>query len=192
MHPVARLRYLLARRPWLYWLVVVVLAGAIALAVAGAVGGVDDARRAWGATRRVVVASTDLAPGDALTDRVEVRLLPGPILPARALTEVSPDAVARQHVATGEVLVDVDVAAGHVPVALVPTGWHGVPVAEPVPTGAVVGDRVAATSGGVVLADEAVVVARGDASLVVAVPAADAPGVAAAASSGELTILLAP
>ncbi|MBA3287830.1 MAG: hypothetical protein H0U21_07375 [Acidimicrobiia bacterium] len=192
MHPVARLRYLLARRPWLYWLVVVVVAGAIAFAVAGAVGGVDDARRAWGATRGVVVAATALAPGDALVDRVEVRLLPGPILPARALTEVAPDAVARQHVAAGEVLVDVDVTAGHVPVALVPTGWQGVPVAEAVPTGAIVGDRVAATSGGVVLADEAVVVGRNDGSLVVAVPAADAPGVAAAASSGELTILLAP
>ena len=70
------------------------------------------------------------------------------MVPASALTAVPPSAVARQRVASGEVLVELDVVAGHLPVALVPPGWRGVPVAEPVPSGAVVGDLVVAASGG--------------------------------------------
>jgi hypothetical protein len=190
MHPVARLRHVLARRPWLYWAAVVVLAAGIALAAASAVAGVDDARRAWGATRQVVVAATDLAPGDPLAGRTEQQSHPLPMVPPRALEAAPPDAVARQHVAAGEVLVDLDLAAGQVPVALIPEGWLGVPVAEQVPTGAAIGDHVAAASGGTVLAAEAVVVSRGDGTLVVAVPADEAPAVAVAASTGDLTLLL--
>ena len=190
MHPVARLRYVLARRPWLYWAAVAVLAAAIALVVASAVASVDDARRAWGATRTVVVATADLAPGTALAGHTEARPHPSPMVPARAVTAIAPDAVARQHVAAGEVLVDLDIAAGHLPFALIPSGWHGVPVAEPVPSGAAVGDRVAAVSAGAMLAPEGVVVARGDGTLVVAVPADEAPAVAAAAAAGDLTLLL--
>ena len=43
MHLVARARHVVARRPWLYWLVVVALAGCGALITAGAVAGIDDA-----------------------------------------------------------------------------------------------------------------------------------------------------
>jgi len=190
MHPVARLRHALARRPWLYWAAVAVLAAGIALAAASAVASVDDARRAWGASRTVVVATADLAPGDPLTGSTEQRPHPRPLVPARALGDVPSDAVARQRVAAGEVLVDVDVAPAHVPVGLIPPGWRGVPVAEPVPSGAVVGDHVAAASGGTVLAADGLVVSRGDATLVVAVPADEAPLVAAAAAAGDLTVLL--
>jgi hypothetical protein len=190
MHPVARLRYVLARRPWLYWTAVAVLAAAIGLVVASAIASVDDARRAWGVTRSVVVATADLAPGTALAGHTEVRPHPLPMVPARALTTVTPDAVVRQHVAAGEVLVDLDVATGHLPVALIPPGWHGVPLAEPVPSGAAVGDHVAAASSGAVLAADGVVVAGGDGTLVVAVPADEAPAVAAAAAAGDLTLLL--
>ncbi len=65
MSLVARGRYVLARRPWLYWLGVAILAGGCGLVVADAAAGVDGARRSWGETRAVVVATADLAPGDA-------------------------------------------------------------------------------------------------------------------------------
>lgn len=190
MHPVARLRHVLARRPWLYWSVVAALAGGIAVAAASAVAGVDDARRAWGATRSVVVAVADLAPGDPLTGHTELRAHPAPMVPSSALGAVPSGAIARQRVAAGEVLVEVDVAAGHLPVALVPPGWRGVAVAETVPSGAVVGDHVAAASGGAIVADDGVIVGRAESTVVVAVPAADAPAVAAAANAGDLTLLL--
>lgn len=192
MHPVARVRHVLARHPWLYWATVLVLAVGVALVATTAVAGVEDARLAWGSTQPVVVATVDLAPGDALAGQTNVRPHPVPIVPAGALIEVAPDAVARQHVSAGEVLVDVDVTAGRLPLALIPLGWRGVPVAEGVPTGAAVGDRVAAASGGALLAEDGVVVARVEQAVVVAVPESQAPAVAMAASVGELTLLLVP
>ena len=62
MNPVARVRHVLARRPWLYWLAVLRLAATAGLVVADAAAGVEAARRSWGATRPVVVAVVDVAP----------------------------------------------------------------------------------------------------------------------------------
>ena len=192
MHLVARARHVVARRPWLYWLVVVALAGCGALITAGAVAGIDDARRAWGETRTVLVASTDLGPGDALAGRTELRPRPVPMVPEDAIDRATPDAVARQHVAAGEVLVGVDVASGTLPAALIPDGWQGVPVAEAVPSGVAVGDRVAVASTGAVLAADGVVVGLTESGPIVAVPSDVAPSVAHAAASGELVLLVLP
>ena len=76
MHAAARARLVLARRPWLYWAAVLLLAGATATVLAAAGGAIDDARRAWGETRRVIVATADLAPGDPLAGATEQRDLP--------------------------------------------------------------------------------------------------------------------
>ena len=192
MNPVARARHVLARRPWLYWSAVLALAAFAGWSVAAAAAGVDEARRAWGATRDVVVATDDLAPGQALSGRVAVRPRPAPAVADAALTSVPPDATARQHVAAGEVLVERDVAAPGGPLALIPRGWVGVAVAEPVPVGAAVGDHVAPVSGGAVLAPDAVVVGHAAEALLVAVPADEAPQVAQAAATGELSLLLVP
>ena len=66
MNVVARLRHVLARRPWLYWTGVALLAIGVGAVVASAAATVDEARRAWGEPRSVVVATVDLEPGDAL------------------------------------------------------------------------------------------------------------------------------
>ena len=192
MHLLARARHVVARRPWLYWLVVVVLAGGGALITAGAVAGIDDARRSWGETRPVLVATTDLDPGDALVGRTELRPRPVPMLPEDAIDRATPDAVTRQHVAAGEVLVDADVASGTLPAALIPAGWQGVPVAEAVTSGVAVGDRVAVASTGAVLAADGVVVGLTESGPIVAVPSDEAPRVAQAAASGELVLLVLP
>lgn len=192
MNPVARARHVLARRPWLYWSAVLLLAGLGGWTVAGAAAGVDDARRSWGATRDVVVATDDLAPGEPLTGHVEVRPRPTPAVSEAAVASVPPGATARQHVAAGEALVELDIAPPGGPQALIPDGWVAVAVAEAVPIGAAVGDRVAPVSGGVVLAPEAVVVGHSADALLVAVPADEAPQVAHASSTGELSLLLVP
>jgi hypothetical protein len=192
MNPVARVRHVLARRPWLYWVAVALLAGTAGLAAADAASGVDTARRAWGTTRPVVVAAVDVAPGTALDGVTAVRSLPAPMVPVGAVVELSPDATARQQLAAGEIVMAHDVAATTAPRALIPEGWRAVAVAEPVPSGAAVGDEVAAASGGIAVADEGIVVGRLAEGILVAVPAGVAPQVAHAATAGELTLLLAP
>ncbi len=192
MNPLARARHLLARRPWIYWAVVAAFAATAAWSVLAALDGVDGARRAWGEGRTVLVAADDIAPGDAIADHVEAATRPAPVVPDAALRELPDDAVARQHVAAGEVLVGPDVAPRAGPQALIPPGWLGVAVAEAVPSGARPGDRVRAVSSGVVVATDGLVVDAGEAALVVAVPAGDAAAVAAGSTAGDLTLLLVP
>lgn len=192
MHVLARLRRVLARRPWLYWAAVLLLAVAAAAVVAAAAASVDSARREWGDTRPVLVATVDLAPGDALVGATEVREHPVPMTPPAALDAAPDGAVARQHVAVGEVVVAADIAPSAAPQALIPPGWSAVAVSEPVPTGVVVGDGVSAAAEGVVLAADGVVVGRAGDAVLVAVPDDAAPGVAMAASSGTLVLLLQP
>lgn len=192
MNPVARVRHLLARRPWLYWLAVAALATGVGAIAAHAVAGVEDARQAWGATTDVMVAISDIAPGEPVADHVETHPRPGPMVPAAAVADIEPGAVARQHISAGEIVVAPDLAAGGAPQSLIPRGWRGVAVAEVVPSGASVGDAVAAVSGGLELAPEGIVVAQTVDAVVVAVPEDAAAQVAHAAASGELSLLLVP
>jgi SAF domain len=192
MNPVARVRHVLARRPWLYWLAVLLLAGIAGLVVADAASGVEAARRSWGVTRPVVVAVADVAPGEQLDDLTEVHPRPAPMVPAEAMSELPADATARQLIAAGEIVMSHDVAATDGPQALIPDGWRAVAVAEPVPSGAAVGDEVAVASGGIVVADEGVVVGALAEGVLVAVPAEVAAQVAQASATGELTLLLEP
>ncbi len=192
MNLVARARHVLARHPSLYWIAVTALAAAGAAAVADATAAVDVARREWGADRPVLVATADVVPGEPLAGRVEAVHRPAPTVPDAALVEVPVGAVARQRIAAGEVLVEPDVASPAGPRALVPPGWLAVAVAEPVPSGAGVGDPVIAAGDGAVLASDGVVVGRHDTAVLVAVPAEDAPAVARAAADGTLALLLAP
>ncbi|MFV0306927.1 MAG: hypothetical protein ACK5OX_04210 [Desertimonas sp.] len=193
MNPIARVRHQLARRPWLYWAAVAALAVAAGVTVSDAVGRVDDARRAWGDDDTVLVAGRDGAPGDLVRELASSEARPAPMIPDGALREApTPDAVMRQHVRAGEVLVDADVVATAEPAALVPEGWRAVAIGEPVPSGAIVGDHVEVAAGGVVLSAEGVVVGRSDGSVLVAVPRNAAATVAHAATIGEAVLLLAP
>jgi hypothetical protein len=192
MNPVARARHVLARRPWLYWLAVLALAVTAGLVVADAAAGVEAARRSWGTTQPVVVATVDVGHGQLLADHVEIRMRPEPMVPAGAVAELPSTATARQRIAAGEIVVAHDVATTSGPQALIPDGWRAVPVGELVPSGAAVGDEVAAASGGIVLADEGVVVGLLADGVLVAVPATAAAQVAHAAVTGELTLMLEP
>ena len=188
----ARLRVTLARSPWLYWAIVAAFAGAAGLFVMRAANGVEAARQSWGTTHPVYVAGRDVEPGAALGDSAETRQLPAPMVPADAVTELATGAVARQRIAAGEVIVTHDVAPHAAPQSLIPQHWLAVAIAEPVASGASVGDDVTVTAGGVVIAAEGVVVGIADAALLVAVPADEAPQVAHAASTGDVAVLLRP
>ncbi len=62
MHVVAATRLVLARRPWLYWAIVTVLAAGLAVAVHEQSTALDAARDEWRATRTVLVAERALRP----------------------------------------------------------------------------------------------------------------------------------
>ncbi len=83
-------------------------------------------------------------------------------------------------------------SAAGCPPRSIPAGWKGVPVAEAVPSGVAVGDRVAVASSGAVLAIDGVVVGLTESGPIVAVPSDEAPSVAHAAASGELVLLVLP
>lgn len=121
------------------------------------------------------------------------RRYPIEMIPPDAVESLSAGATARHRLRAHEIVVDVDVAASTTPHALIPDTWLAVAIAEPVPSGATVGDRVVVVSEGIRLADEALVVGRADGVTVVAVPDAAAPAVAAAAGSPVgLALLLRP
>lgn len=190
MSVLAQLRRLLARRPWLYWAAVGALALMIGVVVAQATSRVEAAKESWGETRTVIVAVVDIAPGDALAGAASTRELPGPMVPAGAVTELDAGATAMQRIAAGETVMLHDVAAVGGPRALIPDGWLAVAIAEPVGSGARIGDDVSVASGGVVVADHGVVVGLAGESLLVAVPDGEAAQVAQAATSGDIAVLL--
>jgi hypothetical protein len=183
-------RRVLARHPSIHWLVVAVLAVATGAQVLARDDRVEQARRAWGDTREVLVADRDAAPGEPLV--ASVREIPAAVVPPAAIDATGVARIARQHVGAGEIVTDADVAALGGPLPLLPPGWLAVPGVESPPSGATVGDRVLLASDGVVLAPDAVVVGQvGDVTLV-GVPADGAPSLPPAAASGSLTVLRQP
>jgi hypothetical protein len=186
----ARLRLVLARSPWLYWTIVATLAAFAGLLVMRTADSVAAARDRWGESRRVLVATHDLAPGDPLAPAAQVRAVPAPMIPAGALTDLAPGSVARQHVAAGEVIVAHDESPTATPQSLIPDGWLAAAIAEAIPSGARVGDRVTVATGGVVIAGDGVVVGVVGEALLVAIPADTAAQVANAASTGDVAVLL--
>jgi hypothetical protein len=100
--------------------------------------------------------------------------------------------VARQRIAAGEIVVAHDVSPNAAPQSLIPAGWLAVAVAEPVASGATVGDAVSVATGGIVVAPDGLVVAVVGEALLVAVPADEAAQVAQAASTGDVAVLIRP
>jgi hypothetical protein len=192
MRASVRVRHLLARRPWLYWLAVAVVAAAAGAVVANAMAAVAEQRRAWGTPQRVVVATRDAEAGEPVGLVAAIASWPAPMLPPSAVRVVDPAAVLRRPVADGEVIVADDIAATAGPQALIPPGWLGVPVPEAVPSGVVTGALVTVISGGIVLATDAVIAGTLTEGVLVAVPSADAPLVAQAATTGDVVISLQP
>jgi hypothetical protein len=192
MMVLVHVRRVLAKRPWLYWVGVGGLALLAGMIVSQAASGIDDAKAAWGEPHTVFVAVADIEPGASLSGAAARREIPTPLVPPGAATEIEPGAIARQRIGQGEVVMAHDVGATGGPQALIPDGWLAVGIAEPVPSGARVGDEVGVASGGVTLVDDGVVVGVEAESVLVAVPAPAAAQVAQAASTGDVAVLIKP
>jgi hypothetical protein len=190
MHVVARARHFLARHPWAYWAVVLSFAAIVAGAIFHQLSLLEDARQEWQQTRSVLVADTDLQPGDSI--RASSTDLPLAVLPESALDVVPNGSRLRQRVAAGEVLVAADLTQIPGPAARAEPGTVVVGLTDPQSRGAVVGLSVQVAADGLVLSAEATVVETIDDVVFVAVAGHEAPAVAAAAHSGIATLLYLP
>ncbi len=187
MRLLPRARSLLARHPVVWWALVVVLGVISGVGAAGALRRVDAARRSWGATRAVWVASAAAAPGHPLV--TERREYPVAVVPASAVTSSPAGSAARQPVEVGEVIVAADVDATGT-AGLIPSGSVAIAVATASPQ-LHTGDGVAVFANGVRLAD-GMVVATGDEQVLVAVPASAAAAFAVAVPGNAVVLALLP
>ena len=197
----------LRRHPRAWWAVAACLALAAGMAGSSVVDRAEAARRAWGATAAVVVATRDLQPGDRLdAGALAVEPRPRATVPASALTTLPEDRVAGAAILAGEVLVAERLAGEGLdgPAALLPPGTRAMAIpADPSLTPPVaVGDRVdlvvalaaaAEPSGGppgFTLVPDALVVAVEEAAVTVAVPRDDTSRVAVALGAGAVSLAL--
>lgn len=191
MHVAARARLVLARRPWLYWGAVAVVAALVALATHHRLAAIDAARAEWGTTRTVLVADGRLEPGDRIAGRLVE--LPEAAVPPQALADL-PDPPARmvQHAGDGEVLTDLDITTRSGPAGAAPSGSVVVGLTDPLARRVSIGLPVQVAADGVVLAHRATVVDLVDDVVFVSVDEQDAPAVAVAAQQGTASMLFLP
>ncbi|MEQ1701460.1 MAG: hypothetical protein ABMA25_15230 [Ilumatobacteraceae bacterium] len=186
-----RLRLLLARRPWLYWLVVGLCAAVVWLSVSAAADGVAAERARWGTTQRVWVAAAPVAAGSPVV--AVARDYPQAMVPPSALT-AEPSGVAAHELAADEVVVEGDVVSADD--GLAPTDWlvFAVPV-EAAPQVAS-GDTVAIFGSGQWWCDGVVAGASDSAVdgrvVELAVPPDCAPSLSAQLALGAVTLARAP
>jgi Flp pilus assembly protein CpaB len=188
----------------LYWVIAIALAAVSANAIASALADAEAARAAWGDRQSVLVARHRLDFGAVIrADDVGVESWPAAVLPSGGAA-VADDAVGRmvvEVVEPGEVVLRAHLAPDglHGVAALVPLGWRALAVpVDPAALPLSVGDRVdlvaavngtdenATTAPSFVLSAKALVVAVGEQSVTVAVPADDAPRVALAIATGSV------
>lgn len=203
MRWLARVRLVMARRPWMRWALVSTAALVVVVTVAQRLGDLEQRRSAWGQVRSVLVARHDLAPGTPVTvDDVVVDERPAAVVPQRALTSVDALSVTArtwQWVSEGEVLVSYDLETGTSLASRLPVGTRGVVVtAHELPTRS--GDAVEVVVDGDVVTEAVVIeVLDGDRglnraastpSLLIAVPERRAAQVATAAAEGRAMVML--
>jgi len=190
MHIAVRARLVVARHPWVYWAACVLIAALAAMLVGRYASALDEARRSWGTSRRVIVANADHLPGEPLD--AESTTMPLAVLPSGAIQSFEPGAIVRQRVTAGEIVVEADLAVPGGPAALADAGTLVIGIHDPLAAKVRIGLDVQIASDGVVLADEGRVVDLSDGVVFVAVDAPAAAMVAAAAHSGTATIVFVP
>lgn len=181
MSVLPRVRLQLARRPWIYWLVVGLCSLVAWWSVLAAQQDARHARQVWGQSRTVYVADRALQPGDPVV--ATEQQYPVAMVPASAIDALPPDSRLVRAVAVGEVLVAADLAADWA----APADWVVFAVeADPAPQ-LIVGDTVVVYGQGLRWCD-GVITALGDGVVEVAVPPDDAEAVSAQLALGEIVL----
>jgi hypothetical protein len=190
MHITVKMRRVLARHPWIFWVVCLAFALAAAVIVSRYVTALDEAARDLGTTRTVIIATADQPPGVPLQSRrVD---MPVGLVPSGAVESADPDSILRQRVTAGEVVVSADLATPGGPAALADAGTVVVGVTDMLARNVRIGLEVQVAAEGILLADRAKVVDLADDVIFVAVEAGSAPMVALAAHDGTASLLFVP
>ena len=168
MHVAARIRWLLARHPSIYWTIVAVTGLVVVLSVRSASDAATTERDRWGTSVVAYVTTGFVARGDTVV--AEPHDVPLALLPEGALVDPPPPgAVAAHDLAAGDVLGSTDVADS----GGVPSSWVVLRVSSPAPH-LVAGDDVAVLGAGSLLCDGTVAAVMagddGDVSIEVAMP----------------------
>ena len=184
-----RLRFEIARRPWIRWLVVVTIAVGVGQITRTKLEDLDHSRTQWGESRVVMVADVAHVPGDRV--QAHRKELPLAALPDGALDALPPGATTKRHLVADEIVGADDLTdiTGPASTADPGTGVVALGLSDTAPE---VGVPVQVVAEGVVLADSATVVANIDGTIYVAVPIETAPIVAAAAHSNTATLVYLP
>jgi Flp pilus assembly protein CpaB len=195
----------LRRRPTPYWLATGLLAIATGVAVSALVERADAAFARYGTSRRVAVASHDLAEGETIgPGDVELRQVPSGLVPDGAVEQIPTGQTVRAPVYEGEVVVAARLAPAGLTgtAALLPPGTRAIAVPVDVASSLEldIGDAVdvlvaldpsvASDEPAVTVARGAPVVALGEAAVTIAVTADEAPRLAFALSQGTVTLAL--
>jgi hypothetical protein len=183
MHVLPRIRMMVARHPWIYWIVIMALAGSVGLGAARAVAAVEAERRSWGDQATVWVATAEVAAGQPI--RAESRPVPRAVVPSDAVTKPPAGAIARQRIGRGEMVTSSDVSVSG-SAGLVPNGWVALAVSATVEHFAI-GDRVNVYAGDRFVTDGSII-EIGETELMVAVPGEAAPDVATGVQADTVSI----
>ncbi len=134
-HPVRHARLIALRRPVVYWLLVAVVAVATASVVGRLASDAADARRAWGTSKMVLVATTTAEAGQPVV--AELRRYPVAVIPPGALSVEPAGEVAAQTIRVGEIVTSARLGG-----RALPTGTRALAIAVDGPIAVRVGDRV--------------------------------------------------
>jgi hypothetical protein len=139
----ARLRLLLARRPWIYWTVATAVAALAAWAVHAAIDAAHREQHRWGTARTVWITDRPVDRGDRIS--ASARTVPIAVVPDDAVDE-APSQFAAHPLGGGQIVVTGDLARSPPPddSIVIAIAIGSAPVVLP-------GDRVTLIGGGAVL-----------------------------------------
>ena len=144
----------------------------------------------WTGDNQVLVAISDIAPGDALTNaNTTSRPIPHSITPRNALTSIRDETVATSLIVSGQVISEHHIG---VATSMTPVGWKTVALPEDVMLPlAAIGANVDVVIDAHIVVNNAILITTATEihSATIAVPEQHAPAVAIAAQRGALTLV---
>ena len=156
--------------------------------------GMQSATTSLGLTTPVLIASSNIEPGDIITDQLSsLRKLPRSAVAPTALHDLQTGLVAQQSISIGELLTTTNTGTSASQQLQLPIGFRSVAIVPPAALPPMqVGDHVDIIANGIVLAADALVLSliEDTIGVIVAVPAELSAAVASAAAIGDATLVV--
>ena len=156
--------------------------------------GMQSATTSLGLTTPVLIASSNIEPGDIITTQLfSLRTLPRSAVAPTALHDLQTGLVAQQSISIGELLTTTNTGTSTSKQLQLPAGFRSVAIVPPAALPPMqVGDHVDIIANGIVLAADALVLSliEDTIGVIVAVPAELSAAVASAAAIGDATLVV--